>query len=107
MDGPDTADKQQLMTVDDGIPAMLESCRLIGSRVMRTLLGGISRSTFQTKMASGKILAPLPRSGKSHQWMVGEVREWILEGMPDGLSWEAMKKRNKKTFSGGFNHGNS
>ena len=103
----DMVTDKDLMTADGNLPAMLESRRLIGPKEMQKMLG-ISRTRYHTMKANGELLPPAGRIGRSDRYAVGDVAAWMDAGRPNSLTWEAMKKRSKKTFDNGrLNHGNS
>jgi predicted DNA-binding transcriptional regulator AlpA len=54
-------------------------------------LAGISRSTWHSLRAAGKI-GPAPiKLGRAVRWNRVEVESWIANGCPDKRSWEAMQ----------------
>ena len=50
----------------------------------------ISCAHFYRLHNSGKVPRPV-RLGRSARWVVEEIKEWILQGMPNRKRWEAIR----------------
>ncbi len=69
---------------------LARDCQLIGTKHLAELLG-ISQATLERLLSSGRIPRPT-KLGSLNRWMLEEIREWVLAGMPARREWEARRK---------------
>ena len=61
---------------------------VVNAKQLAKLLGKSLR-TIRTLDAAGKLPVPLRISGKSVDWILSEIKEWITAGAPSRAVWVA------------------
>ncbi len=64
---------------------------LADARTVAAMLG-ISRTTFFTMRAGGKVPKPI-KLGRCVRWRIAEIEEWVQSDCPPLDRWEAMRKQ--------------